>query len=86
MWSHRTAVFFHMVVAAGETVDCETLVARFAADEEELAALQAGEGEGAPAAGAEPTAQEAGQEKKKVQGTAARANRSGDCASRTPCW
>ena len=60
--------FFHMVVGAGETVDCETLIARFAADEDELAALQAGEGEGAPAAAAESAGQEAGQEK--VQETA----------------
>ena len=27
--------FFHLVVEAGETVDCDTLIARFAADEEE---------------------------------------------------
>jgi pyruvate/2-oxoglutarate dehydrogenase complex dihydrolipoamide acyltransferase (E2) component len=65
--------FFHMVVGAGETVDCETLIARFAADEDELAALQAGEGEGAPAAAAESAAQEAGQEavQEKVQEPAA---------------
>jgi pyruvate/2-oxoglutarate dehydrogenase complex dihydrolipoamide acyltransferase (E2) component len=36
------AGYLHIVVAVGETVDCETLVAQFAASEEELAELQAG--------------------------------------------
>jgi len=34
------AGYFHIVVPVGETVDCETLVAQFAASEEELAELQ----------------------------------------------
>ena len=34
--------YFHMLVSAGETVDCESLIARFAESEEELAALQGG--------------------------------------------
>jgi pyruvate dehydrogenase E2 component (dihydrolipoamide acetyltransferase) len=47
--------YFHMLVAAGETVDCESLIAQFAESEEELAALQGGAGSrsGAAVLGAE---------------------------------
>src|SRR5210317_795075 len=36
------AGYLHIVVPAGETVDCETLLAQFAADEDELQQLQNG--------------------------------------------
>ncbi|MCZ6829240.1 MAG: dihydrolipoamide acetyltransferase family protein [Gammaproteobacteria bacterium] len=52
------AGYLHIIVAAGETVDCEVLVAKFAESEEELAELQQ-----ASAAGAStetPAAQESG--------------------------
>ena len=47
------AGYLHIIVPAGETVDCEVRVAQFAASEEELAALQA---VGAPAEDAAPAA------------------------------
>ena len=48
------AGYFHIVVAVGETVDCESLVGQFAASEDELAKLQAGAGMG-PAVNPEAT-------------------------------
>jgi pyruvate/2-oxoglutarate dehydrogenase complex dihydrolipoamide acyltransferase (E2) component len=33
------AGYFHIILPAGETVDCETLIAQFAESEEELAGL-----------------------------------------------
>jgi len=47
------AGYLHIIVPAGETVDCEVRVAQFAASEQELAALQA---VGAPAEDAAPAA------------------------------
>jgi pyruvate/2-oxoglutarate dehydrogenase complex dihydrolipoamide acyltransferase (E2) component len=41
--------YLHIIVAAGETVDCEVLVARFAESPEELAELQSAPDAGAPA-------------------------------------
>jgi len=38
------AGYFHIIVPAGETVNCETLVAQFAESEEELASLQSAAG------------------------------------------
>ena len=52
------AGYLHIVVAAGETVDCEVLIAHFAETEEELAELRAGDGDSAASSGAvtEPAA------------------------------
>lgn len=41
------AGYIHIIVPAGETVNCETLVARFAETEEELAELQSADTDGA---------------------------------------
>ncbi len=49
--------YLHIIVEAGETVDCEVLVARFAESEEELAELQAA-GPATAAEQAEPSREE----------------------------
>jgi pyruvate/2-oxoglutarate dehydrogenase complex dihydrolipoamide acyltransferase (E2) component len=51
--------YLHILVAAGETVDCEVVIAQFAADEQELGELQAAAGAAAPATGSETPEQKA---------------------------